>query len=166
MGYQKIINPKEGWNYLSLIWTIFLSEEPDLFAEPFSNRHLRYRCLFVKEVNNIYLYLTNEEIKSIKCLNPLPSKIYFYGAYNQIEVCQMRSYGTIKVVVDKRRHMIIELMTRRLNGEQIISDNFCRNIKDNLNDDGTQKSLKSLSLEGKLYCFEPISYDFDLYERG
>lgn len=161
----KTLTKSEGARFFQKSLTIILSNKENSFPNPFVPRELRYRCLFKNgSCSNLvaYLYLKDKEIATFKCLNPLPDKIYLYGAYNQINVCQMQALGNIKEIGGDKKNEIISFLTKRFNGEFIECDNFFPK----LDQDDKNEGLKSLSLSGKLYYFEPISFAYDEYERG
>lgn len=158
---MKELTKKEGIKNLPLIWTMFLSQSEDLFAEPFSNRKLRYRCIFEKtngiaENLKVYFHLSeNEEL-----LLPIPESVYLYGAFNQITVCQMRSFGNAREMVEEEKRNFIKLIKKRLAGKKL-SDKLPLAMS-------YEESQEALLLiqSGKFYCFEPLEYAYDTYERG
>lgn len=162
--YKKL-NEKEGWLYLSKIWTVFLSKDPDLWVNPFEHRDQRYRCLFMDSEKCIYLYLTSHEIVKTECLDVSSDGIFFSGAYNQINVCQMRSVATIESVGKYEKSYILFLIEKRLRGEKIPSDNFKKYFFDP-NKEEKMKALKYLRSDGILFCIKPSSFEYHTYERG
>ena len=62
--YEQKLTNKEGVEHFSFLRTFFLSQEPDLWANPFQNRQIKYRCfLKVNESREkviIYLCLNNK----------------------------------------------------------------------------------------------------------
>jgi len=72
----------------------------------------------------IYFYLTNDEAKEFN-LKPLLDKIYMYGAYNQITVCQMRSLGEIREMTNEEKNKFKASIEKRLEGKDI-GDSFMK----------------------------------------
>ncbi len=157
------LTEKKAIKMFPYIWTIFLFKNDDFFAEPFSLRPLRYRCYFEKskgitEKLTIYFHLSEEE--KFNDLSPLPESIYFYGAFNQMTVYQMKSLGNIRIMTKGERTKFIKLITDRLNG---------KNIGDKLplKPSTEEKEEALLKLQtGEFYCFNPLNYGYSTYERG
>jgi hypothetical protein len=164
------LSAKEGKKYLSKIWTIFFYKDENFFANPFDFRQLRQRCFFdksgtISEDFLVYFHLSDKELKDFPDLMPLPEKIYLYGAYNQITVCQMRSAGNIREMTESEKNKFVQLMEKRLSGHDI-GDSFMKTVP-------KQKMLNHEILQvielmkfGKFYCFVPLDYAYDVYERG
>ncbi len=154
------LTKKEGIKMLPLIWTIFLSQSEDLWAEPFSNRKMRYRCIFEKtngiaEELKVYFHLSEKELVS-----NMPESIYFYGAFNQINVHQVRSFGNVREMTDEEKENFIKLIKVRLTGKA---------IGDRLPAPMSFKESQEIPLliqSGKFYFFEPLEYAYHVYERG
>jgi len=160
---MKKLTEKQGIKMFPYVWTIFLFKRNDLFAEPFSFRSLRFRCYFEKskgiaEKLMIYFHLTENE--KFNDLSPLPKSIYFYGAFNQMTVYQMRSWGNIRIITKGEKTKFIKLITDRLNGKSI-------GDKLPLKPSREEKEEALLKLQtGEFYCFEPLNYEYNTYERG
>ena len=86
------------------------------------------------------------------------SKMYFYGAYNQVNVVQMRATGSIENCGLLTN--IQDLMQRRLLGEEI-GDKF--QIKPE-----KEEVLHALKLleKGTIVCFKPVSFAYNSHETG
>lgn len=156
---EKIKND-EGAKMLPLIWTVFLSQSPDLWAEPFSGRQRRHRCIFIK--NNLTasltacFHLSDDEFPFL-----VPGPIYFYGAFNQVSVCQVRSYGNLKNMTMEEILAFKELIKERVNGGLKLDKLPLLASPRDL--DEAQLLVQS---SGRFYCFEPLEYAFNNYERG
>jgi hypothetical protein len=166
---HKELSKKEGWKHLSKVGNAFISKNDDLLINPFSNRGLRFRCLLLNK-ESIYLYLTIEEIEKNIDIDPTPKEIYFYGVYTQSNVCQINihqvcAFCNIKQVqVTKEFNSIYRSITNRLLGDKINSDNFIESFYPNGREKGD--AIRSLFAPGKLYCFTPLSFSYNKYERG
>lgn len=158
----KELEKRDGVKFFTNSLTVVPSKRADFFIDflpsRFEAKKVRYRCLFKNGCNCliVYLYLTDEEIITLKCLTPLPNEIYFFGEYNQTDVLQVRALGVIKEVEENERNNIINFMKERFAGKSTYYDSFLEHLDEN----NKAESLKSLSLSGKLYSFEPVSYAF------
>jgi len=159
---EKLTNEK-GIEMIPHVWTIFVSKENDLFPNPFNNRTLRFRCFFeklqgVNESLAIYFHLSEDE--KVADLSSLPDSVYFYGAFNQITVHQIRSFGNIRNMTAEERENFIQLVTDRLKGE---------NIGDKLpikpSTEEKHEALRKLE-SGGFYRFKPLDFMCHKYERG
>jgi len=161
---METISKEEGMKLLPLVWTIFLSQSDDLWAEPFSNRKLRYRCFFertngVSKKLTVYFHLTEEEANP-KNLPPIAKTVYLYGAFNQINVYQIKSFGNIREMDEEEKTNFIELIKKRLTGQEI-SDKLTSAMSPR-----ESEEARLLIQSGKFYCFEPLEYAYNTYERG
>jgi hypothetical protein len=160
----KELEKEKALMFLPQIWTVFLSKDPNLFAEPFSNRRLRHRCLFEKSKDKItvYFYLNPEDIKFVDLESMTSSeKIYFYGAFNHINIFQVRAFGEVSKVVGEKKDQIINLMIKRLKGKKT-------NDPVSLKLERKEKSKTLISLKEKrtLYALTPDSYAYRVHEKG
>lgn len=160
---METLNKKEGMKMLSKIWTIFISQSEDLWAEPFSHRKLRYRCFFertsgVAERLLVYFHLGDDEDQTYLSGNPIP--IYFYGAFNQMTVYQVRSSGIIRSMTEEEQTNFVALMKKRFAGKKIGDD-----PPFDMKPFEVRDALRLLE-SGRFYCFEPGEYAYNIYERG
>jgi len=44
--YEQKLTNKDAIEHFSFIRTVFLSQKEDLWANPFENREIKYRCFF------------------------------------------------------------------------------------------------------------------------
>jgi len=163
------LSVEKGKKYLSKIWTMFFYKDENFFPNPFSFRQLRQRCFFNKQgkISDdflIYFHLTNDESKEFD-LKPLPDKIYMYGAYNQVTVCQMRSLGEIREMTNEEKNKFKELIEKRLEGKNI-GDSFMETIPKSKISDLERTQIITLMQLGNFYCFKPLDYAYHVYERG
>jgi len=165
LGYYR--SDHEGMKSFPIIWTIFLTKDKDYFVAPWTLRELRYRCLFTKTEDSsgksftVYFHLNDKEV--FEDLEPLPKKIYFYGAYNRVLVVQMRSYGEItEVEKTEEKERIIQILTDRLMGKKTV-DSLKKNLKLEL--DKKEEALRLLRLKtGRVFRFTPLTYSYSTYE--
>ena len=166
MSFYEEISNKEGIKFFPLIGTIFVSDDEDLWANPFQNRELRPRCFFKiidKNTMEIFFHLTKNEFKRTK-IETLPCHTYFSGAYNQINVCQMRAFGELYLLteapdVDKFKNELVVDLDKRTNNTKVSSMNQVTTQEKNV-------ALEVVSHGGMFFKFVPISYAKHTYERG
>jgi hypothetical protein len=167
MSSYKEIENEEGIEYFPYIGTVFISNREDLWANPFQNRELRRRC-FLKIIDEktmeIFFHLTKNEFKNTE-IETLPCKTYFSGAFNQINVCQMRAFGELHLLTDNSDidNFVNELkadLEKRTNNTKVSS----------MYQLTTQEKLNALKIvsenDGMFFKFIPISYASHWYERG
>lgn len=165
MDRFKELTKEEGINEIPYIWTVFLSMENDLWANPFQNRKMRHRCLFVKNDTgnlDIYIHLSEKEISQLPEV-PLPEKVYFYGAYNQLNVIQIRAYGVLREVLESAERRLYEEKMLAWLEENIIKDNCHHGYQPDAKE--KENAVKNLK-EGKVFHFVPENYAYHHYERG
>lgn len=165
----KNISKEEGKLYLPKIWNIDLTQENDLFITPFGNLERRYRTMFKEENRELvaYFHLNKEELNENSDLSAMPETIYMFGAYNQINVCQMRSYGKIREMTEEEKNEFVKIIKGRFDGEKQTDpdSNYCRN-SNGLDNKEKRAGLAAINSEGKFFRFDPISYGYHTYERG
>ena len=168
MSSYKEIENEEGIKYFPYIGTVFISDREDLWANPFQNRDLRRRC-FLKIIDEktmeIFFHLTKEEYKEEIKIKNLPRQTYFSGAFNQMNVCQMRAFGELHLLTESSDidRFINDLkidLKKRTNNTKVTSSNSVT----------TEEKLKALEIvsknDGMFFKFVPISYASHWYERG
>lgn len=156
---MNILSRQDGMSMLPKVWTIVLSKRNDEFVGPSSFRILRYRCLFMRTKDPatkliVYFHLSSEEEEEGFGFNfpPLPSYLYFYGAFNQVSLHQMRSRGRIREMTQIERIKFIKFVQKRLAG---------KDVRDELpikpSSEEKQEALKLIQA-GKFYRFIPLNY--------
>ncbi|MFA4942243.1 MAG: hypothetical protein WC564_01230 [Patescibacteria group bacterium] len=160
---MKHLTNKEGVSTLPLAWTVFVRPDKNYSADPFSYRTLRYRCFFDKlqgqlsEKLMVYFHL----IEGDESNDYLPSSknVYLYGAFNQVNVYQVRSFGKVREMTEEERVKFIKIIKDRLNGKDV-GDELPIKLS------GQEKELVLIRLKtGTFYCFEPVSYELGIYHR-
>jgi hypothetical protein len=162
------IKKEEGVKCFPHIGSIFVSDDKDLWANPFENTELRHRCFFeIKDSRTmeIFFHLTQNECNNKTSITTFPCKTYFSGAYNQINVCQMRAFGELILITEPadieafREKLTIDLKNRT-NDTNVSS----------MNEVTTEEKLKALEItskdDGMFFKFIPKSYASHMYERG
>jgi len=166
MSFYKEIENEEGIKFFPNIGTIFISDKEDLWANPFENRDLRRRCFFKiidEKTMEIFFHLTEDEFKETEII--FPCKTYFSGAYNQINVCQMRAFGELHLItensdIDKFKNELKVDLDKRTNNTKISS---MYQVTTKEKEEALEIVLKN---KGMFFKFVPISYASHMYERG
>jgi len=159
----KALTAKQGHKMFPLIWTIFLSKKNDEWVNSFYSRSLRYRCLFQKKTdatwgNVIYFHLDEEEMKALG-IDYSAQMIYFYGAYNQILVCQIRSFGALRAMTELEKSAFIRIIQRRNNGLDV-------GDKLPLKPDPEEELIIFHKIRsGYYFRFDPMEISYHAYER-
>jgi hypothetical protein len=164
----KELSASDGIKYLPKIWTVLLTDDPEFNVQSFTFRELRLRCYFdflnkeIGDTVSVYFHLGTDELFKDMFPNLLPKEINFYGAYNQINVCQMKSHGYIQAMNDTEKEKYLSLMQKRMSGIETGDEEFERNF---FGDGDYSKALKMLE-SGNFFRFDPITFEHDSYERG
>jgi hypothetical protein len=168
MSFYKEIENEEGIKCFPYIGTVFVSNKEDLWANPFQNSELRRRCFFRiidEKTMEIFFHLTKDEFNKETTVTTFPYKTYFSGAYNQINVCQMRAFGELHLLtqssdIDKFKNELEADLKKRTNNTKVSS----------MNQVTTKEKKDALEIvsknEGMFFRFVPLSYAFHTYERG
>jgi hypothetical protein len=165
---METLSKTEGIKILPKIWTIFLSQKSDLWAEPFSNRKLRFRCFFEKSNGlakrlTVYFHLSEKELANEEEILESSDTIYLYGAFNQVTVCQVRSFGNIRMMTEEEKTNFVTLMKKRFSRKKSKSDTDKLPLAMSFQE--LREALLLLK-SGKFYCFEPLDYAYHVYEWG
>ncbi|HWQ60506.1 MAG TPA: hypothetical protein VN420_05190 [Candidatus Fimivivens sp.] len=153
----------EGKKYFPKVWSLVpesLSNE-DLFINPFYGGDLRDCAEFQTgtgkdQVGEVVLFVDDEEI--IRFFEQT-AELYLYGAYNQVNVCQMRVRGTVKPEED---HAETERIRCRL--KEVIRSRVGKQVNGLERDEAEDRYV--ILEKGRPFRFSPISYAYDTYERG
>ena len=154
----------EGRKFLPNVWNIIpkpLTEE-NFFVEPWENREMR-DCAEFRLGNGrngsdeVFFFVTDEEL--VRFLKKSVGELYFFAAYNQINVCQMRARGTVMLEED---HPDVEKMKKsmRTDIKRRVSSTVSK-----LNKKEAEERFAILS-NGLLFCFQIKAYAYQTYERG
>ena len=154
------LNKRTGKNMLCLTWTMFLTKDDKYFANPFEPKEPLYRCLFVKAGELSETFAIYFHVHETETAPPLEPPIYFYGAFNQMTVYQMRSSGTIREMDIFEKAEYLELMPARLAGKK-----NSIGLPITISEEEQKKTLEMLK-SGEFYRFEPLDFYYKTYERG
>jgi hypothetical protein len=164
MSRYRNINATEGTRCLQLVWNFSFMpiSESELFITPFGDRERADCAEFqVDQASGLLVrvpfFVNSEELTNF--LINTKGQIYLFGAYNQINVCQMRSLGT---VTSEENHPDTDAIRERLRAK--IKARIGARIN-KLWGNEAQTRFDILD-RGKLFCFCPEDYAFATYERG
>ncbi len=156
MAYKELPVEK-GRKYLPHIWNLFFKplDEPDFFVEPWRNCELG-DCAEFRE-DEVSFFVLDAEL--VAFLDGAREGLHLFGAYNQVNVCQMRARGTVSRVDDpaeiarvkkSRRASITKRVGKTVDGLREEEADARRVIIDS----------------GTLFRFSVTSYAHKMYERG
>ena len=154
---------KRGQEYLPKIWNLFISKNDSFSPESFSCRKIRYRCIFRLEGDSLILYfhLTDSERKKfdLKFISS-HEDVNVFGAYNQYNVCQLKSSGSIREMNKDEKCSYLKDVQGRLNGIK-----RCDKLPLKPSPEEKREVLQLLK-NGTFFRFEPYSYHYGVFERG
>lgn len=164
MTNYKVLSIPEGVKFIQYVCNLIFKpiNEEGFFVEPWENRELADCVEFrLDQANGLpteILFFVDDE-KLIHFLLNTKGQIYLFGAYNQVEVCQMRVKGTVTLEEDRPDIRIIRERLRAKISNKIIK---------NTNEFSEKEVLDRFKIldHGKLFCFHPEEYAYDWYERG
>ena len=174
MNYQSL-TPFQGWRFIKKIWTIVVTHNTDYFVQPFSGRSRRLRCIFqeggIDSEPDIFIHFTEAEESTFRGnfdpevdLKHGYHEIYLYGAYNQINVCQMKVLCLVREFEPESEESgrIIRQMISNL--EKVTEENFTLTPPG----EAKEQALKLLKADksGKIFSLRPVHYEYDEYQRG
>jgi len=150
-----VMTQKRAWEFLVHSDRVILSNNPGIFDDSsFEKMQLRSRCLFVKEENSIYIFLTLSEDD----FHILPHEIFFYGAQGQENIVRIRVLSKIRVVMDMEKIEVLTILKERTKDKKSYINSI--NYIHSGSQDERELALEELSGAGKLYCLEPIAYAY------
>ena len=150
---------EEGRKFLPNVWNLFFKPftEANFFVEPWENCELADCADFRMDSDEVFFFVTDEGL--INFLKEVKGELCLFGAYNQINVCQMRARGHVALTEGPpeteqiRKHLRDRIESRvgapvhRL----------------------TEKEAKERCVileNGLLFRFLVSSYAYSMYERG
>ena len=163
MPYTEMSIP-EGRRYLPSVWNLFFKPLTDenFFVEPWKNCELRdcaeFRLGNGRNGSHEILFFVTDE-KLISFLQETSGEVYLFGAYNPINVCQMRARGT---VVREENYPNVEQVKTRLH---IAIERRVGAMVSKLNQEEAEERFTILH-NGLLFCFRVNVYAYQMYERG
>lgn len=154
----------EGRKFLPNVWNLFpkpLADE-NFFVEPWKNCELRdcadFRLGTEKDqIGEVFFFVTDEKL--IIFLKGTMGELYLFGAYNQINVCQMRARGTVTC---EEGHPETEQIKKRL--RDVIESRMEASIHKLSKKEAEERY--AIIENGLLFCFRISSYAYSMYERG
>ena len=163
MSRYKGLDASEGAKFMPSVWNLHFKPlgEDNYFVETWENRALadcaEFRLGSSSERSEILFFVKDEEL--VRFLEQAQEQMYLYGAYNQINVCQMRAKGSVAPL---ESHPDAEGIKQRLRA-QIASR--VGSFVSKLSDDEASERYEILN-GGKMFCFRPVEYAYSGFERG
>lgn len=163
-GYT-VLNPEKGEGYMPKVWNLFFKPiaETDYFVEPWGNLLVRDCSEFRdgKDGSMELVFCGASETIETLLDDKAEADAMVYGAYNQVNVCQMRALGTVfRITSAEELESIKNLLRERvkskkkMNGSSIPMTN--REVAERL-----------AVIDGQPpYRFVPREYAYMTYERG
>lgn len=158
------LSMSEGREFFPKVLNLFPKPltDDDFYVEPWENRELadcaEFRLGSGTDGSDEVLFFVSDP-PMIDFLSKSTGDIYLFGAYNQINVCQMRARGNVTLVesdsdaqqIKARLHAAIEKRVGAL-----------------FNGLDTQEAAERYALlsEGSLFRFRITTYATHMYERG
>lgn len=162
MAYIEL-NAAEGRRFLPKVKNLFFKPlvDENFFVEPWDNRELgdcaEWRLSGSRERPDQVLFFVcdKELIEFLKTTGEL----YLFGAYNQINVCQMRARGMAAL---EESQLDRKQITARL---RAAIEGRVGHMLDKLDQKEADERYRLLE-EGTLFSFRISAYAYRMYERG
>jgi hypothetical protein len=158
------MSPSEGRRFMPKIKNLIFKPLTDenFFVEPWENRELgdcaEFRLSTGRNASDeVLFFVSNSELVSF--LKNTKQELYLFGAYNQINVCQMRARGTVTL---EEKHPDSESIKARL---RTAIESRVGSMIDKLNEEQAEERYSILN-SGVLFRFQMSSYAYHQYERG
>ena len=153
------MSAEEGRKFLPNTWSLFFKPftEADFFVEPWENRELADCADFRMDSDEVFFFVTDEG--SINFLKEVKGELYLFGAYNQVNVCQMRARGHVALA---EGHPETEQIRKNLR-DRVESRVGARGHK---LDEKEAEERYAILENGLLFRFLCSSYAYSMYERG
>jgi hypothetical protein len=152
---------EEGRKFLPNVWNLFFKpfSEANFFVEPWENCELADCADFRMDSDEVFFFAADEGL--INFLKEVRGELCLFGAYNQINVCQMRARGHVALAED---HPEIEQIRKRLRDSiQHRSGETPRTRRLDKKEAGARLAILE---NGLPFRFLISSYAYSMYERG
>lgn len=163
MKQYKKLEVSEAVKFVPYIWSLHFKslEKDDYFVEPWSNNAfadcVEFRLSLVEDKpSEIYFFVTDTELVNFLTNT---SKLYLYGAYGQVTVCQIQVKGCVTLEVDNSKDEDI----RRCSRDRITAR--INATVHGISEDEAKERFKIIE-KGQLFCFHPEEYAYSTYGRG
>jgi len=166
---------QEGIEFMPKVWTIDFSSDPNYFTNPFVPLELRRVTFFkVSEKESgteldIYICLSEKHKRCLHYLKeklPYKKEIFLYGAYNHINVVQMRALCEIKEIFDEKffeeKQKVINIFLSQISNGKYV-DELCLNKMDQKE---IEEALLIIKQSPRIFHLNPKSFATHSYERG
>jgi len=156
----------EGRKFMPNVWNLFFKPltEADFFVEPWENCELRDCADFQLGIGGdqpgeIFFFASDEKL--IKFLSETLGELFLFGAYNQVNVCQMRAGGTVALA---EGYPETEKIRKRL--RDVIQHRAGEAPRTRRLDKKEAEERFAILENGQLFRFLVSSYAYSMYERG
>ncbi len=160
----KMLEMSKGPEYMRHVWNLVFKplEEDAFFVQPHSSGALADCAEFWLNRENdastgIYFFVNDTTL--VDFLRNVGGQLYLYGAYNQVSVCQMRAKGSVTCEVDNPQIASIRERIRTRITNRI-------NVSPNKLSESEARDRFRIIDEGQFFCFRPVEYAYEGYERG
>lgn len=152
---------EEGRGFLPNVWNLFFKPftEADFFVEPWENCELADCADFRMDSDEVFFFVTDEGL--INFLKEVKGELFLFGAYNQINVCQMRARGHVAF---EEGHSETEQIRKRLH--DAIQSRAGELPRTRRLDRKEAEERYAILENGLLFRFLISSYAYSMYERG
>jgi hypothetical protein len=157
----KPIGVEEGREFFPKVKNLIFKPktEPDFFVEPWDFQDRRdcaeFRSGAVKD--EIFFFVSDDEL--IDFLTKEGDDLYIFGAYNQVNVCQIRVRGKIRILQGYDEKDGIKLRLRKSIHQRIGAE------INGLTDQEAKERYAILEAGTLFYC-QINAYAYNVYERG
>ncbi|MFZ2886708.1 MAG: hypothetical protein WA021_02695 [Minisyncoccia bacterium] len=103
------------------------------------------------------------DLETLRLIGNTPKELYLYGAFNQVNVCQMRARGTITGPLHRHDPEAIDCRTAM--HARFVDRKPPRWRTKRLDDAEAQERFAILET-GQFYVFVPAAFAYSMYERG
>lgn len=163
MSRYEVLTIAKGAKYMPKVWNFFFEsiDNGEFFVTPWAKKATEVAdCAEFRlsgSTPEILFFVLDEELA--RFLSSTHEQLYLFGAYNQVNVCQMRAKGTVTL---EEAHPETEAIRERLRSKISARVGACVS---KLSEQEAEKRFEILD-RGKLFCFYPIEYAYAMYERG
>jgi hypothetical protein len=164
MSRYEVLEAAEGVKYMPKVWNLHFKplNEDNYFVEPWKNTALADCAEFRLSASNggrseVLFFVKDPEL--VDFLARSQEELYMYGAYNQINVCQMRAKGSVAKLdtypeADSIKQHLRDRIASRVGA-----------FVSKLSQDEANERYTILD-QGQMFCFRPTEYAYGMYERG
>ena len=164
MPHYTDLDAATGLAFLPKVWNLVIKPATSdaFFPEPWENQHVRDCAVFAQHGTDLEVLFCGEPSAVEPLLDGAIAKwAWLYGAYNQIQVCQMRAEGYLSRVVLPERI----LWAKRALLEQVRSKRKANGDTRPMTEPETLRRVTMIARH-PVYRFAPMKYACAVYNRG